>query len=253
MTLLSLQNLSVTRAGRPVLDGIGLELQPGICAGLIGRNGAGKTTLMRAALGLERHTGQSSLAALPAAERARRAAFLPQERRIAWPVSVERLVALGRIPHLPAGRHLSGGDAEAVERALTRLDLQALRHRPATQLSGGEQARVLIARALAQDTPLLMADEPTAGLDPAHQLAAMELFAQLAGEGRSVLLAIHDLGLAARYCSRLILLDGGRIAADGPPADVLRPDLLQRCFGIRGRLEAGPSGPSFHLDGRAAS
>jgi energy-coupling factor transporter ATP-binding protein EcfA2 len=140
---------------------------------------------------------------------------------------VETLVRLGRTPHRAAGGH--DADVRAVEAALARMELGGFRHRPATQLSGGEQARVLIARALAQQAPLMLADEPIAGLDPAHQLAAMEVFAGLAAEGRAVVAALHDLGLAARYCSRLVLMHGGRVVADGLPGTVLTPETGSSC------------------------
>ncbi len=239
MSLLSLEDLTVTRGDRRVLDGVTLSVGQGEFVGLLGPNGAGKTTLLRAALGLLPHGGRSSLSALPLAGRARQAAFLPQSREIAWPVSVEPVVALGRAPHGAAGH-----DA-AVTRALDRMDLATFRHRPATDLSGGEQARVLIARALAQETPLLLADEPVAGLDPAAQLRTMQVFASLAAEGRAVIASIHDLGLAALHCTRLVLLHEGRIAADGPARDVLTDDLLSHVFGVRGFHADTPDGPVF--------
>ena len=238
--LLSLRDLSVTRRGHKVIQGISLDIAPGEFIGLIGPNGAGKTSLLRAALGLLAHEGHSSLAALPPGRRARMAAFLPQGRQIAWPVTVERLVALGRIPHGAAP-----GDAAAIDRAITALGLDEMRHRPATQLSGGEQARALIARAMAQEAPLLIADEPIAGLDPAAQIAAMRIFARRATESGSVIASLHDLGLAARHCSRLILLDQGRIMADGPPASVLTPDHIGRVFGISAHFADTAQGPIF--------
>ncbi|REC54031.1 ABC transporter ATP-binding protein [Rhodosalinus sediminis] len=233
MTALALRNLSVTLRGRPVLRDVSLSVARGEVVGLIGPNGAGKTTLMRAALGLLPFTGESDLAARPAAERARTAAWLPQSREIAWPMSVERLVTLGRLPHLGAGQGAGPEDRAAVDRALDRLGLAAFRERAATRLSGGEQARALIARALAQETPLLLADEPIAGLDPAHQIGAMQTFAALAGEGRAVVVSLHDLGLAVRHCTRLVLLDAGRVVADGPPGEVLTPARLAEVFRIR--------------------
>ncbi|WP_112872652.1 ABC transporter ATP-binding protein [Paracoccus endophyticus] len=240
MSLLSLKDLGVDRGGRTVLDGIDLDLRAGEFVGLLGPNGAGKTTLLRAALGLLPHRGRSSLALLAPQDRARRAAFMPQGREIAWPVSVEDLVALGRMPHDGARR-----DRGAVDRAIEALDLGPLRHRPATALSGGEQARVLIARALAQDTPLLVADEPVAGLDPAAQIRVMRAFAGIAAQGGAVLAALHDLGLAARHCSRLVMLHDGRVAADGPPGEVLTPDNLARVFGITAHFATGRNGPIF--------
>ena len=241
MSLLSLENLTVRRGPCPVVDDVTLSVAAGDCIGLIGPNGAGKTTLLRAALGIERFAGRSSLAALPAAARAQAASFLPQARQIAWPVDVETLVGLGRLPH--AGARPGPADAAAVDAALARMGLEGFRHRIATRLSGGEQARVLIARALAQETPLLLADEPIAGLDPAHQLSSMEVFAGLAAEGRGVMVALHDLGLAARFCTRLVLMHMGRVVADGPPAAVLSDENLAAVFRIRAWHAEGPAGP----------
>lgn len=249
MNLLETHDLSVTRATRPVLHGISLRIAPGECVGLLGPNGAGKTTFLRAALGLVPATGSSSLTALSHVERARAAAFLPQGRDIAWPMPVEAVVALGRTAHPSAAR---ATERAAIDRAIARMGLDALRHRPATELSGGEQARVLIARALAQETPLLLADEPTAGLDPAAQIAVMEIFAELAAAGGAVVAALHDLGLAARHCTRLVLLHEGRVAADGAPHDVLTPKNLAHVFGIHARLQDTPDGLIFQPLGRIA-
>jgi iron complex transport system ATP-binding protein len=243
MSLLQLENLTVKRGECPVLDGISLTVGQGEFVGLIGPNGAGKTTLLRAALGLLPHLGRSNLAALTPQDRARIAAFLPQAREIAWPVTVESVVALGRVPHR-AGSH-GPKDQAAINRALDRMGLSGFRGRTATALSGGEQARVLIARALAQDTPLLLADEPVAGLDPAAQIRTMQVFADLAAEGRSVIASVHDLGLAARHCTRLIMLETGRIAADGPPREVLSDALLARVFGVQGFHTETPHGHVF--------
>lgn len=243
MTLLHLENLTVKRGECPVLEGISLTVGQGEFVGLIGPNGAGKTTLLRAALGLLPHLGRSNLANLSPQDRARIAAFLPQAREIAWPVTVDSIVALGRVPH-HAGL-LRAQDQAAIDRALDRMGLTGFRGRTATALSGGEQARVLIARALAQETPLLLADEPVAGLDPAAQIRTMQVFADLAAEGRSVIASVHDLGLAARHCTRLIMLETGRIAADGPPRDVLSDALLARVFGVQGFHAETPYGPVF--------
>ncbi|MDU8945149.1 ABC transporter ATP-binding protein [Ovoidimarina sediminis] len=239
MTLLTLENLLVMRGPVRIVDGASLKIGAGEVVGLIGPNGAGKTTLMRAALGLLPSEGHASIAALAPAARALAAAWLPQGREIAWPVDVETLVALGRMPWRPRGSALSEADKAAVDRALGTMGLEAFRHRPATELSGGEQARALIARALAQEAPLLLADEPIAGLDPAYQLGTMRAFGDIARAGKGVFVSLHDLPLAARACTRLVLLEQGRIAADGPPADVLTPDNVARVFGVAGTFRDG--------------
>jgi len=252
MTLLALDGVTVRRGDRVVLDAISARVDPGEFVGLLGPNGAGKTTLLRAALGLQTATGAIALggapqATLPARQRALRAAYVPQDHAIAWPVRVDVLVALGRTPH----RTDLEADRAAVDAALAAMDLDALRHRPATDLSGGERARVLIARALAQQAPLLLADEPVAGLDPAHTLTLMSAFQAMARSGQGILASLHDLGLAARYCDRLILLDRGRVAADGPPDAVLSPDRLAAVYGITAFTARDACGPILQPTGLA--
>jgi iron complex transport system ATP-binding protein len=246
MSLLTLDRLGVKLRGRAIFDDVSLTIAPGEFVGLIGPNGAGKTTLMRAALGLIPSTGYSSLAVMAPRARAKCAAWMPQAREIAWPVTVETLVMLGRVPHLGAGQRAAPEDHAATDAAIDRMGLEPLRYRAATRLSGGEAARVLIARALAQETPLLMADEPTAGLDPAHQISTMETFAALAAQGKSCLVSLHDLGLAVRHCTRLILLapEGG-LVADGAPVDVLTSERLDEVFGIAATFRTGEDGPLF--------
>jgi len=243
--LLSLRDFTVARGPCDVLRDVSLKLEAGECVGLIGPNGAGKTTLMRAALGLMPSRGHSSLAALDRLTRARTVAWLPQQREIAWPVSVETLIALGRNPHRAPGHAPTPEDREAIDSAIARMGLESFRTRSANQLSGGEQARVLIARALAQETPLLMADEPAAGLDPANQITLMALFAAQAKAGHAVLTSLHDLGLAARHCTRLLVLHRGELVADGPPAQVLSADLLADVFQITAHFVQTPQGPVF--------
>lgn len=233
MSLLVLKHLTVRRGACPVVDDVSLTVGRGEFVGLLGPNGAGKTTLLRAALGLLPHTGQSSLTTLGAAARARAVAYLPQGRDIAWPVSVADLVGLAQ------------GSAQAQAVALGRMGLDGHHDRPATALSGGEQARVLIARALAEDTPLLLADEPSAGLDPEAQIRCARVFRDLAAEGRAVVASIHDLGLAARHCTRLVLMAGGRIVADGNARSVLSDDNLAQVFGVRGYHAQTADGPVF--------
>ena len=240
MSLISLDKLSVFRGECPVVDNVTLTLEPGDFLGLIGPNGAGKTTLMRAALGILEHKGSSSLAALSQTDRAKQAAWLPQIREIAWGLSVRDLVGLGRLPF----GLIQKNDAH-VEAAIIKMDLSAFSDRIATQLSGGEQARVLIARALAQDTPILMADEPTASLDPANQISTLKIFSELAQDGKGIMSSIHDLGLAVRYCTKLALLDRGKLVAFGSADEVLTPDNLQTVFSIEAHYEQTEEGVIF--------
>jgi len=242
---LSLQDFTVHRGECPVVDQVSTELRAGDLVGLIGPNGAGKTTLMRGALGLLPHQGHSSLSALPANARARAVAWLPQTREIAWPVSVETLVMLGRVPHLGAGQSPGAEDHAAVSDALAAMDLTGFATRPATALSGGEQARVLMARALAQNCPLIMADEPVAGLDPRHQIATLAHLQSLTQSGKAALVSLHDLGLAARFCDRLILMDRGQKIAEGPPEEVLTEDHLRHVFGITAHITRSEQGLIF--------
>ncbi|MBB3810530.1 ATP-binding cassette domain-containing protein [Pseudochelatococcus contaminans] len=235
MSLLDVRDLHVRLGARPVLRGISLNVDAGEFVGLIGPNGAGKTTLMRATLGLVPSRGIVALAGntgLSARERAKVVAYVPQAREVNWPLTVERVVSLGRMPHLPAFSSPGAQDRDAVARAMRRMGVAAFAGRAVTELSGGEQARVLIARALAQDAPLLLADEPTAGLDPEHQITLMRTFAGIAREGGSVVACLHDLGLAASWCTRLVLMEAGAVVADGPPRDVLTLDRLRSVYHV---------------------
>lgn len=247
MNLLALSGLEVSLGSGPVLKGVGLSVAAGEFIGLIGPNGAGKSTLLKSILGLVASTGGIAIAGKPlpamgANERARHVAYVPQEREIGWGLSVERLVMLGRTPHRRGLAAADARDAALVESAMRRMDVVPLRHRPATALSGGEKARVLMARALAQDAPLLLADEPTAGLDPAHQIGLMQSLSGLVRDGSAVIASLHDLGLAARWCTRLVLLHEGRIVADGAPAAVLTRERLRDVYGIEAYLQPSEQG-----------
>ncbi|PVA11343.1 ABC transporter [Pelagivirga sediminicola] len=245
MSLMSVSNLSVRLRNRQIFSDVSFDIGAGEVVGLIGPNGAGKTTLMRAALGLIEHGGTSSLAQLGAGPRAKAVSWMPQSREIAWPVSVETLVMLGRLPHLDPYSRPTAQDHARVDEAIGWMELEGMRHRTATRLSGGEQARVLIARVLAQGTPLLMADEPIAGLDPANQIATMETFARLAALGKSVLVSLHDLGLAARHCTRVLMLGQGGLVADGPAEKVLTPERLAEIFHITAWYQNTDQGPVY--------
>ncbi|MCV0394799.1 MAG: ABC transporter ATP-binding protein [Rhizobiaceae bacterium] len=244
----STAGLSVTLGPRPVLAGIDFAMARGEVVGLLGPNGAGKSTLIRALAGQVAFDGSIAIEGrdqhdLTADARSRIVAHLPQGRMIAWPLAVETVVGLGRLPWRGfAGRGDADG-ARACREAMELADVTHLAGRPATALSGGEQARVLAARAIAQATPVLLADEPVAGLDPAHQMSLMLAFRRIAARGRAVLVSLHDLTLAARWCDRVVVLHDGRIAADGAPASVLTADLLERVFDILVRLDHDECGP----------
>ena len=166
---------------------------------------------------------------------ARALAYLPQERVVHWALSARAIVALGRLPHRPMGAGESTSDAAAIDAALAAVDATQLAERPVLEMSGGERARVLVARALAQQPRVLLADEPVTGLDPAHQLTLFHHFTRLAESGATIVVALHDLSLAARFCHRLVLMHRGRTVASGTPADVLTNEHLAAVYGINAR------------------
>lgn len=257
MTTLTASHVRVQRGGRTILHDVSASFAPGQVTAILGPNGAGKSTLLGVLAGLIRpEAGEAGLAgepilALPPRLRARRLALLPQTPEIAWPVDGRTLVGLGRIPFIGA-RGLGAEDEAAVARALADAGAEAFAGRLVSTLSGGERARVLIARALAGDPQWLLADEPLAGLDPGHALDAAALFRRLAHEaGRGVLLTLHDLPLAARIADRILILAEGVVIADGPPAVALAPDILARAYGIEARLTEGPAGLAIDILGRA--
>jgi iron complex transport system ATP-binding protein len=243
---LVVEALDVDLDARPVLRDAGFSAQPGELIGLVGPNGAGKTTLLRAIsqliparAGTVTWQGQA-LGSLDARARARTLAYLPQGQAVHWPLTARRLVGLGRLPSLgPFGR-AGAQDEAAVERAMAAADVLAFADRLTSTLSGGERARVLLARALAVEAPVLLADEPTASLDPYHALEIMELLRRTADAGRLVVLVMHDLGLVARFCDRLVLVDGGRTVAEGPPRAVLTPERLRQVYRVRTAAAEGP-------------
>ncbi|MDX2144749.1 MAG: ABC transporter ATP-binding protein [Rhodospirillaceae bacterium] len=227
---------------RRVLEDVSLSVGAGSVVGLVGPNGAGKTTLLRAVAGIAPlSAGTISVngcphARLSRAERAKMIGYLPQDRAVHWPLTVRRIVELGRLPHLEPWRAVTAMDAAAVRQALHDTDILALAERSISTLSGGEAARVAIARMLAGEPKVILADEPTAGLDPAHKLEVLALFRRLAGAGRAVVTALHDLTLAARYCDRIVMLQSGRMVADGAPQDVFSAPLLSAVFGIDAKI-----------------
>ena len=233
-------NITVTAHGRAIVDDADLSVEPGELVGLIGPNGAGKSTLLRALLGISpRDAGSVTLdgqdfGAMPAPARARAIAFLPQDRRVEWRLTAHDVVMLGRYPHQAGFGGPTPADREAVARAISAVEGEALLDRPISVLSGGERTRILLARALAVEAPLLLADEPIAALDPYHQLHVMEILQARARSGAGVLAVIHDLTLASRFMDRLILMNAGRIIANGPPTAVLSPQNLAQTYRITG-------------------
>jgi iron complex transport system ATP-binding protein len=230
--------LSVDLGARRALSGIELSLEPGRLTVIVGPNGAGKTTLLKALAGLiEPSEGKVTLDGKPvthlrAAERARLIAYLPQSGSIAWPIPVADVAALGRLPHGEKPDALPPSGREAVAAAIRSVGLQGFETRPATELSGGERARVLLARALATQAPVLLADEPVAALDPRHQLIVLDVLKTQAHAGHTVAVIMHDLTLAARFADRIVLLDQGHVAASGNPEAVLTQAQLAASFGI---------------------
>jgi iron complex transport system ATP-binding protein len=255
---LSLHGLLVRLGGRDLLQSLDAAFSPGEVACVLGANGAGKSTLLACLAGLRTPTaGETRLDGKPllrmaASARARRIGFLPQTPEIAWPLHVESLVALGRIPHGSSGD--SPVDRTAVAKAMAATETEILRGRRVDTLSGGERARVLIARALAGEPDWLLADEPFTGLDPGHQLDACALFRRLAHEhGCGVVLTLHDLTLALRLADRVLILAEGRILADGQPEAALSPEVLRKAYGVEARLVSGQHGPMLEVVGRHAA
>jgi iron complex transport system ATP-binding protein len=210
---------------------------------LVGPNGAGKTTLMRALAGLLPADGAvvldgRALSDHSPRERARRIAYLPQGNVFHWPIAVAAVVALGRYPHADPFSGYSAADRAAVRRALQATATEAFAERAVTSLSGGERARVALARALATDAPVLLADEPTVSLDARHQLLVMEELRTAARSGKAALAIVHDLALAARFADRLLVMDRGAIVADAPPAVALDAGRMATVFGVEAQLIA---------------
>ncbi len=242
-TLWSLQGLTARQGRKTVLDGASLIVSAGEVVGVVGPNGAGKTSLLRAGLGLlAAAAGEARLSDRPVAqlkphERARLVGYLPQDRRAAWNLPARMVAALGATDLAD-----EAADTLALE-MLDRVGAGDLADRGVLDMSGGERARVLLARLLATRAPLLVADEPVAGLDPDAQLLTLDLLRAEAVRGAGVVVTLHDLGLAARSCDRIVVVDAGRVVADGAPREALSRDVLRTVFRLDGALvetEAGP-------------
>jgi iron complex transport system ATP-binding protein len=235
---LTAQALSASLGSRAVLHEISLSLASGHLVALVGPNGAGKTTLLRALSGLVPATGTievggRALSSLSLRDRARRFAYLPQGHIVHWPLPARDIVALGRYPHGATDpARLSPRDVEAVARAMQAADVVEFADRRATELSGGERSRVALARVLAVEAPVILADEPTSSLDPRHQLDVMKTLRAAADSGVLVIVVTHDLGLAARFADRVLVLSGGRLVSQGRPAEALSEQVLAGVFRI---------------------
>jgi iron complex transport system ATP-binding protein len=247
---LQLDTVCVRQGKTTVLRDVSLTLAgPGLVA-VIGPNGAGKTTLLRAMAGLLAFSGSiqfngKSISATPRAVRGRQIGYLAQGQEVHWPLSARDIVALGRHAHgLADPARMSASDAAHVEEALARCDALAFADRPVQSLSGGERARVMLARVLAGKPQVIMADEPIAALDPLHQLKVMADLKREASAGRLVVVVTHDLSLASRFADKVVLLSEGRLIAKGPPQEVLTPDNLAKAYGIRA-LHLQHEGQSF--------
>lgn len=250
---LEARGIIVRRGGRAILDDVSLVLEGGQFTGLIGPNGAGKSTLMAVLAGLlAPDAGEVTLDGVPLARidrraLARRRAYLPQSPRAEWPLPVERMVALGLTPHLPAFGGLPAHLADRVDAAIAQFDLGAQRLQPATTLSGGELARAMLARAVVGEPDLLLADEPLAGLDPRHALDGVGRLRALAGAGTLVLASLHELTLAARHATRIAVLREGRLVACGPTGEALTARLLHEVFEVNACV-SGAGTPTASVD-----
>ena len=236
--MLAAHHLEVALSGRSVLRDVSLSLPAGQLVALVGPNGAGKTTLLRALAGLVPSTGTveiggDRLAALSLRERARRFGYLPQGHQVHWPLPARDVVALGRYPHGATDpARLSPRDAQAVLAAMQATNVVEFAQRPVTELSGGERSRVALARVLAVESPVVLADEPTASLDPRYQIDVMIRLREAADRGVLVLVVTHDLGLAARFADTVLVLSDGRLVAQGKPAQALSEEVMAEVFRI---------------------
>ncbi|MDA0707551.1 MAG: ABC transporter ATP-binding protein [Proteobacteria bacterium] len=239
MNGLEVNGISLDIDGAAILNNISCTVKSGEMVGLIGPNGAGKSSLLRSILGLVKikagtiSLNDRNIADYALKERAKYLTYIAQGAPVHWPLTVEHIVGLGRVPHLNPWQRLNEEDKTIIEQALIKTDSISLRGRLVTTLSGGERARVLLARALATCAPYILADEPVASLDPLHQLQVMKILKDQSSKGDSVLVVLHDLGLALRYCDRIILLHEGEMIGQDTPDRILNDHNLANIFGIR--------------------
>lgn len=249
--------LSVNAGDASLVREASIRFGQGELVAILGPNGAGKTSLLRALMGLAKAAsgsvtidGEDGLK-MSAVERARHVSYLPQIRPLAWPANVHDVVALGRYAHGAALGKLGAVDSTAVNRAIEACDLIALADRKTDTLSGGEIARVHFARALAANTPLLIADEPVAALDPLHQLSLAALLTGFVNKGGGALVVLHEVALAARIATRLVWMQDGQIVADGSPDETLTAERMRDIYGVRAEISSGPHGPEVRIEGIA--
>jgi iron complex transport system ATP-binding protein len=249
--MLQAQDLGLRLGGAVVLESVSLCVKPGLVTAIIGPNGAGKSSLLACLAGLrvpdagEVRLDEAALAAVPARRRAQRIGFLPQVAEVNWEVDVATLIGLGRLPHLQtAWAHFGpgGDDAAAIEAAMAATDTTRLARRAVNTLSGGERARVLLARVLAGRPDYLLADEPLANLDPGHQFDSLACLRAAAEAGAGVAIVLHDLAHALRIADTVLLLDRGRVVADGTPDAVLTPEWIADVYGVASARVALPGG-----------
>lgn len=245
--VIRVRDLSVSFGELSVLSGVDVDVASGTLVGLVGPNGAGKTTLLRAIKGtLTPDAGEVRLAGDPVSELSakrtgRRVASVPQETSLSFDFPVRNVVEMGRTPHVDRFGSHDGDDAAAVRAAMAAADVEQFADRPITELSGGERGRVLLARALAQETPALLLDEPTASLDVNHAIRTLELVRERVVEGKAAVAAIHDLEMAARYCDEIVLLADGEVSAAGPPEAVLTARSLKTAFDAEAFVGRNPT------------
>ncbi len=236
--IMQANSVRLTRANRHLVNQVSLDVHNGELVGLIGPNGAGKSTLLNLLAGLEacdagdvRLDGED-ITAMGGVRRSRLLAWVAQSGPVNWPLTVERIITLGRRPHMGPWQRLTDDDNRAIEAAIVATDCESLRLQDATTLSGGERTRMLLARALAAQPRLLLADEPVAALDLKHQLQTMTVLREFARDDRACLVVLHDLSLAARYCDRLYLMHEGQVVAEGVPSIVLNAKNLREVYGV---------------------